>query len=293
MASDAGLRVRLVSAANFGGPWTQEKLDILRRYLNEYTTVLKNQRFTLIYVDAFAGKGYWTPASGYESDDYADFAGVREGSPRIALEIQDKAFDRLVFIDTAAASVRSLQSLREEFPAREIRVFSDDANDVLKHFCGEMKDFDRAVVFLDPYATQVAWSTVEAVARSRKIDCWILFPLMAVQRLMPRNSVPTPALAETLDRIFGGREHWQNLYSQSPQLSLFGEDPAHTRLAGSGRIADLYRERLHSVFVRVAATRRTFRNSKGSPMFELFFGASNPVGAPPAIRIADYILSHW
>ena len=39
----------------FGGPWTQEKLDILRRYLDTYTTALKNQPFTLTYIDALPG----------------------------------------------------------------------------------------------------------------------------------------------------------------------------------------------------------------------------------------------
>ena len=42
---------------SFGGQWTLEKLGILKRYLDAYTTVLKNQSFRLIYVDAFAGEG--------------------------------------------------------------------------------------------------------------------------------------------------------------------------------------------------------------------------------------------
>ena len=46
---------------SFGGPWTNDKLEILRRYLDAYTTALKNQPFNLIYVDAFAGGGSWTP----------------------------------------------------------------------------------------------------------------------------------------------------------------------------------------------------------------------------------------
>ena len=219
--------------------------------------------------------------------------GVREGSPRIALGIQDKAFDRLVFIERDARRVRSLRSLLMEFPATDIRVVNDDANGALPRFCRDMGDFDRAVVFLDPYATEVDWSTVEAIARSRKIDCWILFPLMAVARLMTRDSEPTQALAARLDRVFGGSEYWQSLYTQSPQLSLFGEERAQTRPSGSGRIADLYKGRLNSVFVGVAPTSVVLSNSRGAPMFELFFAASNPVGAPTAIRIADHILSHW
>ena len=43
---------------DFGGPWTEQKLKILERYLDAYTTALKNQRFELVYIDAFAGTGH-------------------------------------------------------------------------------------------------------------------------------------------------------------------------------------------------------------------------------------------
>ena len=83
-----------------------------------------------------------------------------------------------------------------------------------------MSDFDRAVVFLDPYATEVSWMTVEEVAKTKKIDCWILFPLMAVARMMPTDKEPNEAWARRLDRIFGDRQHWQQSYHDSPQFSL-------------------------------------------------------------------------
>ena len=41
----------------FGGAWTEEKLQILERYLDAYTTALKNKPFNLVYIDAFAGVG--------------------------------------------------------------------------------------------------------------------------------------------------------------------------------------------------------------------------------------------
>ena len=34
-----------MTSQSFGGDWTGQKLQILKRYLDEYTTVLKNQRF--------------------------------------------------------------------------------------------------------------------------------------------------------------------------------------------------------------------------------------------------------
>ena len=41
----------------FGGEWTKTKLDIIEKYLNAYTTALKDKPFKLMYIDAFAGTG--------------------------------------------------------------------------------------------------------------------------------------------------------------------------------------------------------------------------------------------
>ena len=42
----------------FWGEWTTEKLNILQKISQAYVTVMKKQRFTLYYIDAFAGTGY-------------------------------------------------------------------------------------------------------------------------------------------------------------------------------------------------------------------------------------------
>ena len=282
-------------ASFFGGSWTDRKLEILRRYLDAYTTALKNKPFCLTYVDAFAGEVYYLADSSYASEDYVDFQEFRVGSPRIALEVQDKPFDRLVFVEKNPVRYESLESLAGEFPSRSIEIRNDDANSALPDLCANLGDFERAVVFLDPFATQVSWDTVEKISQTRKIDCWILFPLMAIARMMPTKREPPDSLALQLDRVFGGREHWRDLYSKSPQQQLpwFSEQPSQERLKGSDQIALRYRERLETVFVKIAPTTRTFKNSKNSPMFELFFAASNPGGSRPAVRIADHILKNW
>ncbi|MCY3801667.1 MAG: three-Cys-motif partner protein TcmP [Chloroflexi bacterium] len=277
---------------SYGGPWTEEKLRIIYNYLNTYTTVLKDRPFRLIYVDAFAGDGTWQPGSGYAPEDYREFTEILNGSAARALEVQDRPFDRLVFIEKSEERSEILRRLVARHPDRSIEVVTDDANLALPKFCASMGTFDRAVVFLDPYATEVDWETVEAIAGTQKIDCWILFPLMAITRMMPTENVPSDSLATHLDRVFGGNEHWRDFYQESSQLSLFGDAPRHERPPGSALIAGLYRKRLESVFTSVAPTPRTFRNSMNSPMFELFFGAANPVGAKLAVPIADHILKH-
>ncbi len=278
-----------MTSPRFGGRWTAQKLRILQAYLEAYTTALKNKRFTLIYVDGFAGAGSYRESRA----DYDEFNEFRQGSTRIALEIDDKPFDRLIFIDKDTVAAEALLNLKSEHPGRHIEVLQGDANDKVPEFCRSMGSFDRAVAFLDPFATQLSWSTVQAIARTEKIDCWILFPLMAVVRMMPKDKEPDEALAEELDRIFGDRQHWQKTYQDSPQLSFFDNDQRRQRTEGNEQIADSYRERLRTVFHRVAPTRCTLTNSNNAPLFELFFAVSNPSGAGPAMRIANHILSGW
>ena len=70
------------SSGDFGGQWTIEKLDILERYLDAYTTALKNQPFRLMYIDAFAGTGEISLRQ--EDEDVREFI---EGSARRAIKI--------------------------------------------------------------------------------------------------------------------------------------------------------------------------------------------------------------
>ena len=278
-----------MTTPEFGGPWTEQKLEILRQYLDAYTTALKNQQFMLTYVDAFAGSGSYEFTSG----EYDEFRELRKGSTRIALEIDDKPFDRFLFVESDPERVDSLRALEKEYAGRSIHVVKGDANSEIPTFCGSMTPNDRAVVFLDPYATEVSWAMVEAIAATRKIDCWILFPLMAITRMMPTGNEPNESTSRKLDRIFGGRDHWQESYDDSLQMSFLEDEPIRERVGGSKAIAERYRRRLNVVFHSVAKTPRTLTNSNNAPLFELMFAAGNPAGAGPAMRIANHILQKW
>ena len=249
----------------FGGAWTAKKLDALASYLDAYTTALKNQTFDLVYLDAFAGDGYWRPKSSEE---------VYDGSPRIALKVDDKSFDKVVLIEKDPTNCESLRALREDFPRRNIVIRNGDANEEVARFCSDMQRNERAVAFLDPFALEVRWRTLEELARTRKVDCWILFPLGAVARMMQRNREPNSHLKSALDLTFGGREHWEPLYRQSPHADFSG-NRVMERNGGSEEISRLFRNRLESIFAEVLPTPRVLRNSMGAPIFELFFAVSN------------------
>ncbi len=299
------------AANSFGGSWTVEKLNILRGYLDAYTTALKNKRFKLIYVDAFAGTGTvdlnpegaaerWNQSLLSEDEQAAILAAnVVQGSARVALEVVDKPFDRLIFIEKNCTFAQELRELRNEFPYRDIQIENGDANLFLQRWCEKQnRQLDipwqnqRAVVFLDPFATEVNWQTIDAISETMSVDLWILFPLLALSRILPNAQEPDESYALILDRVYGGPE-WRDLYmTRIAQLSLLPDDSPYveTVRADQQAIVELYLDKLDSKFAKVSSKPRWFRNSRNSPLFAMLFAASNPLGADLAVRIADYLL---
>ncbi len=292
----------------FGGDWTERKLRILREYLERYTTVMKEQRFTLVYVDAFAGTGYVDTGSPDHRQDAPflvaqmddDTAGILQGSTRLALEVDDRPFDRFVFVEHNQAYAAELRNLRVEFPNREINVQTADANVFLPEWCSSLNRRlgvpwrrQRAVIFLDPFATEVDWQTVQSIAETKSVDLWILFPLSALTRILPTERQPDEEWAAVLDRVFGGSEWRQAFYTTRVQPTLFGEDQTLTVRSDQQAIVDAYLSKLRTVFEAVAPKPQWFSNSRNSPQFAFMFAASNPVGAPIAVRIADHLLRNW
>ena len=295
----------------FGGSWTQEKLQILRAYLERYTTVLKRQPFNLTYVDAFAGTGYinlnassdahqGAPLLADAVDDDNDMAGVLKGSARLALEVTDRAFDQFVFVEQNPAYARELHRLKAEFANRAIRIEQADANAFLPEWCenrnrslGVPWGYHRAVIFLDPFATEVNWQTVQRIADTKSVDLWILFPLSALTRILPIESEPNEAYAYTLDRVYGGPEWRNELYHTRTQTTLFGDELVTSVRSAQRAIVDAYLRKLESTFAKIAPSPKWFHNSRNSPQFAFMFAASNPSGAPIAVQIANHLLRNW
>lgn len=288
----------------FGGAWTTEKLERVRKYLCAYTRIFRgNERarfYTTIYVDAFAGTGF---RSEKESDAVAayldgardpDAQSFKKGSARIALEIEPP-FERYVFVERQADRIRDLEGLKNTYPdmAERIAIVHDDANAFLQGWCGSTDwSRHRAVVFLDPYGMQVDWATVRAIAGTRAVDLWLLFPLgVAVNRLLTREEPPPAEWAEALTRVFGTNDWRTDFYRKHEEQTLFGPTTVEQKEAGFRQIGRFFVDRLKTVFAGVAENPLPLRNSVGTPLYLLCFAAGNPKGAKPAIKIAQDILA--
>lgn len=292
----------------YGGGWTEEKLDALRAYLVEYRKIFSKNlwasHYRTIYFDAFAGCGHREIASYSSPGEPSLFEGeqdkpaiekFRAGSPRIALEISPP-FHEYIFNDMDPSNTASLDILKEDYPhiASRISITSRDANEALRDFCRTTDwSVTRAVVFLDPYGMQVEWSTIEGIAATRAIDMWLLFPVgQAIVRLLTRDEYPRESWSLSLTRTLGTDE-WRNAFyerADGDQGELFDKPSGVRRVAELDDIARYFVNRLKGVFCGVPDKLMYLRNSRGTPLFLLCFAAGNEKGAGPACRIASYLL---
>jgi len=284
----------------FGGDWTAEKLELVRKYLCAYTTALKNQPFKLVYIDAFAGTGYCGKGVGEVSETTIipelaenETQAFLKGSARIALEVAP-AFHSFVFIDHDLSNCAELSSLGDEYPnlKNRITVVNADANTYLQELAKRdwIRQGERGVLFLDPYAMQVDWSTVQAVARTHAIDMWYLFPLAAVNRLLRRDAEIDDAWRRRLDRIFGTSDWETAFYQRRETQTLFETVESVEKIATFDGIKSFLLERLKAEFADVAPNPVILENSRCSPLFLLCFAAGNKKGAPIAVKMARDIL---
>ncbi|MFN3465306.1 MAG: three-Cys-motif partner protein TcmP [Terricaulis sp.] len=298
----ASRRSERIDAETAVGPWAKEKLGALRHCLTYFNRVLKNQTWCTerIYVDAFAGPGrspIRTKANKplpmldllAESDETAsagsDLTEYVNGSPRVALEIPDP-FTRYIFVETADDRIAKLQAMRDEHGAtRAIEIVKREANEALLDLI-ERQTFhakSRSFIFLDPFAMQLPWSTIEALARTKTVEVIINFPLgMAIQRLLTRSAEWMPGWEETLDVYFGSTAWREQAYEVS--IDLFGKK-TKKRPDAAKRLTDWYRRRLEEAFGFVS-TARLVRNTRGAHLYYLIWAGPHKAG----LRGADYIL---
>ena len=271
---------------SYGGKWTFEKLDILESYLDAYTTVLKNKPFKLIYIDAFAGTGYINLVKGNRDAKY-----FVAGSVSRAIKIGDKPFDKFIFIEKKNNRFNELQNLRENHPDRGIIVENSDANSYLQNLRMDWRSW-RGVLFLDPFATEVEWSTIQTIANFNALDTWLLFPVSAISRILPRSRKPDDIdlrWVHRLNRIFGN-ESWRNLYQKNPQGDMF-DSTGDFRNSGIDGLLSIYKENLDELFgKRFMPKSKTLKTSNGAPLFEFIFCAGHPKGAQIAKKIAGHII---
>jgi three-Cys-motif partner protein len=263
------------------GCWSVDKLNLLRKYLEAYVTVLRKQSWCkgYEYIDGFAGTG--KPKT-RDEQRYVD------GSPRVALEVPNP-FTRYHFIEMSSWRIKKLEKLKKEFPGRQIDIYPGDCNDVLRRKIVPglpMASFKRAIAFLDPFGMELEWSTLKEVARAETIEVFLNFSVMAINRnvRLRRKEDISPLVRERMNR-FWGTEWEAELYEV--QQTLFGTEIV--RINQSGRdLGHRFQNRLKEIFPHCTVP-VLMTNSKNAPLYCLIFAAHKKT----SVKIANDIFGRF
>lgn len=260
------------------GPWSEEKLELLTKYLKAYSTIMNEQRKSWLrsyyYIDAFAGS-VKPQAQDQDEKRYID------GSPIKALQTEPR-FDGYWFIEMDPRRIERVKELKVQFSEHSINVYQGNCNEILlNEVIPKLATFSntRAFVFLDPYGLQVKWETVAELANTRICDIFVNFSVMGITRLLPKNRQPSPEVIEQLNNVMGSTDWINQIYREpsTKQLDLFGnqqESSLSRETIPAEWLASLYTSHLSSLFPHVSKS-ILMRNSTNSALYALCLASHN------------------
>lgn len=276
----------------FAGLHTKAKLDKLAAYLEAFLKVFKKKAWAhTIYIDAFAGTGT-APIAAKSGpvlplDDAA--AEFIVGSARRVLE-QELSFSEYVFIEKGRKNARELEQLKTAYPnkASRIRIEKADANEALQAICAKTDwTKGRAVVFLDPFGNQVEWKTIEAIAKTKAVDLWYLFPAgLGVHRQISGKATFDRDKERSLTSLLGTADWKQAFIAQEERpADLFGHAGSTSVKAVTPASATQFMiERMRTVFAGGVLDEWLELGPRGHHSYSLLFACANP--SPKANALA-------
>jgi three-Cys-motif partner protein len=181
-----GLPARVV------GEWVDRKAYYLDRYARMFAVGMRNAWPRRSYIELFAGPGVsWEKTAGrYVS-----------GS---ALKAMEHPFTDFFFVDRDSTAVRALRERAPRFQAgRALLIYEADCNRAVDDITMLLSGSGINLVFADPTAAQVRFSTIEKFARVPRTDLLFTFHVGAIRRAAAVGK------AESIDLFFPDGADWR------------------------------------------------------------------------------------
>ena len=148
---------------NFGGDWTQQKIEIVVSYAKAYLTIMnKYPQFKTLYFDGFAGSG------DIFKEDNADIEIIKGTAIRILELNSPKSFDMYYFVEKDQQNKNEIEpTIHKLFESKKERcyVVNEDCNNKLlsmSEFLRKNNSY-RVLAFIDPYGMSVNWKSIECL----------------------------------------------------------------------------------------------------------------------------------
>lgn len=286
-------------SGNWGGPWTEKKLDAFSKYVQAYLTIMRqNTLWKTIYFDGFAGSG--SIEKEIKSELYKQLKITEEeeriykgAAERVLSLPDDLSFNYYYFIDKKESSLHKLKANLEKnvnLTDKTIEYKAGDANKWIDDLAKALKTKKYAsLVLLDPFGMQIDWTAIEKL-RDTRSDVWILVPTgVIVNRLLERNA--ELKYIDKLQSFFGMSEEEIRLafYKQHTTTTLFGDEERVSKVAKPiEKIAKLYATRMKTIWKYVTEEPLRLNNKNGVPIFHFVFATNNAA----AYKIANEIIKN-
>lgn len=250
------------------GYWTRGKLDVLRRYLDAYTTASKGLP-ERIYLDAFAG----------EPNNEERLTGMSiDGSARIALSIDDPPFTRVRLFEQERTAAALEAALRADFPDRDLKVHGGDCNERIPDALAELSNLSWAptFAFVDPNGHEAEWRSLKALSQFRpahltKTELFLLFAAPMFTRLLRVDGTPVRPEDETAIEALFGTSEWRHIYEARLAREL---EPSQAR----DEYLNLMRWRLERQLGYRWTHPLEVRNERGQIIYHMIFATDHEAG---------------
>lgn len=268
----------------FGGNWTEAKMEIVVSYAKAYLTIMDKQAWAkTMYFDGFAGSGV------IETDENED---VKKGTALRILDIVDPApFDLYYFVELNENHKNELEKrIQENYFGRNAHVVNADCNEKMMRMAEYLKTNKsyRALVFIDPYGMSVDWNSVEAL-KGLGVDLWILVPTgIGISRLLKNDGNISESWLNKLEKFLGlsQEEIKSHFYKNIETNTLFGVETVIEKEKDTvNKAGELYKNRLNTIF-KFVSDPFVMKNSTNSIMYHFMMATNNPT----ALKIANEVI---
>lgn len=279
---------------NFGGDWTESKIEILVEYAKAYLSIMNKYadkyNWKLLYFDGFAGSGFIEKGNDENKK-------VIIGATKRILDIENpRPFDRYYFVEKETEIAEELiEKVISNYDDKIINVANTDCNEKIQSMGNFLKSNKgkqyKVLAYIDPCGMQLNWESLTALQKL-KVDAWILVPTgMGVNRLLKKDGKISDAWIEKLEIFLGlpKQKIINYFYSQSVIPTLFGEEVVTNKKEKAiEKSAELYQSRLKELFKFVTKP-YILKNKSNSTMFHFYMVSNNK----NAVKIANEIIKKY
>ena len=245
------------------GSWAQDKYFYLKRYLEIFTTAMRN-KWELYYIDLFAGCGKCRVRKNGEEIN---------GSALLSLLIK-YPFKKYFMVELNPNSAGILKTRIETTPYKDrVHIIQGDCNTKIDEIISQIPEKSLSLGLIDPTGLHIKFDSLKKLTKDRKIDLIITFPEgMDIKRNLWRYIKQSHSI---LDDYMGDR-NWRLLFPQDIRsLDQLTQDQIEKNLI------KYYRENLNKLGYKEVKSGDEIlikSSQKRLPLYYLLFASKSQLG---------------